>query len=144
MLLMTPKRCKIRGALFFVWLVCISSLHLGCATGYQPISSSGGYSVDQLSNDSFTVRFVGNYSASRERVRDLARLRACETCIQHGFRYFSVLEDFSGEHSVFPPFGIRNLFRVLRIQCFNDRPATAECLDAESNQQMVRQKYGLN
>lgn len=64
----------------------------GCATAYQQQGFSGGYSETQLAPDVFRVNFKGNGYTSAERTQDFALLRAAESSLEKGFRYFALLD----------------------------------------------------
>ena len=67
----------------------------GCATPYQSTGFTGGYSETQLAPDVFRVYFRGNGYTSGERAEDFAMLRAADTCLQHGFTCFALLDERS-------------------------------------------------
>jgi hypothetical protein len=74
-------------------LVLLSAAMLsGCATTYQKVSLTGGYSETQLGENIFQVSFKGNGYTSRERVSDFTLLRSAEIAIKNGYRYFVVVE----------------------------------------------------
>ena len=64
----------------------------GC-TPYQKIGTSvaGGHSFRQLSADVFTVVFLANGFTQPKRASDFALLRAAEVCLEHSFKYFSII-----------------------------------------------------
>jgi len=68
----------------------------GCATPYQKVGLSGGYSDTRLQDNVFTVNFRGNGYTSRERSSDFALLRCAELAIKNGFNFFAI-EDSSQE-----------------------------------------------
>lgn len=65
----------------------------GCATQYQRVGLSGGYSEVQLAENVFKVTFRGNGYTSREKAADFALLRSAELALEHGFKYFAVIDD---------------------------------------------------
>jgi len=65
---------------------------VGCATGYQPKSFTGGYTDMKLQDNIYRVTFKGNGYSSMERAGDFALLRSAEVTIQNGYKYFIVLE----------------------------------------------------
>ncbi len=67
----------------------------GCATPYQPVGLGGGYSETQLAPDVFRVNVRGNGYTSNERAQDFALLRAAELTLQHGFKYFAIIDESS-------------------------------------------------
>jgi hypothetical protein len=73
-------------------------LLLGCswATPYQPKGLSGGYSEDQLSENTFRVSFLGNAAVSSVQASDFALLRASELALEHGYTYLVITDIASG------------------------------------------------
>lgn len=66
-----------------------------CATSYQNSGFTGGYSETQLDENVFKVSFRGNGYTSRERASDFALLRSAELTLQHGYRYFVIVDEQS-------------------------------------------------
>jgi hypothetical protein len=75
-------------AFAFVSITC-----LGCATPYQPVGFTGGFSETQLAPDLFRITFEGNGYTSTERAQDFALLRAADLCTEHGFKYFAIANE---------------------------------------------------
>lgn len=73
-----------------VFIVLLSALLAGCATGYQAQGLSGGYSSTQYAPNIFNVSFSGNGFTGRGKAADFALLRSAEITIENGFRYFSI------------------------------------------------------
>lgn len=67
----------------------------GCATKYQASGLSGGFTETQLDANVFRVTFNGNASTPSERAADFALLRSAELTLQHGYRYFAVMDALS-------------------------------------------------
>lgn len=67
-------------------------LLVGCATSYQPQSFSGGFSETQLDTNVFTVTFKGNGFTGRDKANDFALLRSAELALEHGFKYFAIVD----------------------------------------------------
>ena len=67
-------------------------LVLGCATPYKSSGFRGGYSETQLDENVFKVSFRGNGYTGRERASDFALLRCSELALQHGYKYFVVVD----------------------------------------------------
>jgi hypothetical protein len=63
---------------------------VGCATGYQPQSFTGGYSEFLTAPDEAVITFHGNGYTSGERVVEMTGLRCAEVTLSHGYRYFVV------------------------------------------------------
>jgi len=78
--------------LLYILNVIIIIVISSCATTYQRVGFTGGYSETQLGDNIFQVSFRGNGYTSRERVSDFALLRSAELALEHGFRYFVIVE----------------------------------------------------
>ena len=75
---------------------------VGCATPYQPLGFTGGYSELPLSDNVFKVSFAGNGYTGRNTVADYALLRSAEVSLSKGYRYFIVTDERSySDHSTF-------------------------------------------
>jgi hypothetical protein len=72
-------------------LISIFVLLQGCATAYQKTGFSGGYSETQLDKNVFNVSFRGNGFTSHERVADFTLLRSAELTLEHGYKYFAII-----------------------------------------------------
>ena len=79
-------------AVSFIFIAIVAIVLLGCATPYQRVGFTGGYSETQLGDNIFQVSFRGNGYTSRERASDFALLRSAELALEHGFRYFVIIE----------------------------------------------------
>ena len=84
-------------------LLAILALLVGCATEYQPAGVGGGYSETIYSPDVFRVHFDGNEHTPVERSRDFALLRAAELTLQHGYKYFVVINQTTQVANAAPP-----------------------------------------
>jgi len=77
---------------------------VGCATPYQKLGTSitGGYQYQRLTENAFTVSFLGNGFTSPTRASDFALLRAAEIALEHNYAYFTILgdRDLSGTDNV--------------------------------------------
>lgn len=78
-------------------IITLLAVMFGCATAYQPVSFSGGFSETRLGENVFQVSFRGNGYTSRERASDFSLLRSAEIALENGFRYFVVVD--SEKHS---------------------------------------------
>jgi hypothetical protein len=63
----------------------------GCATSYQPIDYSGGYSERQTGEATFHVTFRGNAYTEMQRASDYTLPRSAEVALSHGFKFFIVV-----------------------------------------------------
>jgi len=77
-------------AIFPIALIII--FFSGCATPYQSVGLTGGYSETQLDENVFKVNFRGNGYTSSERAADLCLLRSAELCKLAGYSYFIIVE----------------------------------------------------
>lgn len=73
----------------FTFLVIV--FFTACATKYQPLSYTGGYSETRISEDTFNVYFKGNGRVTFERSNDFTLLRSAELAIMNGYNYFEVV-----------------------------------------------------
>lgn len=64
----------------------------GCATAYQRVGFTGGYSETQLRENIFEVSFRGNAYTSRERASDFSLLRSAEVALENSYRYFVIVD----------------------------------------------------
>ena len=74
------------------WVILVISILIisGCATKYQTVGFTGGYSETRLGNNIFNVSFKGNGYTSREKTADFTLLRSAELCLKNGFKYFII------------------------------------------------------
>lgn len=79
----------------FVIVLFSLILLTGCATKYQSVGFTGGYSETKLGENIFQVTFEGNGYTSTTRANDLALLRASELAITNGYKYFIITSSFS-------------------------------------------------
>lgn len=75
-------------------LLCVLVLS-SCATTYQPLGPTGGYSDIELGNDEYDVSFKGNPLITEAQVRDMALLRCAELTLAHDHESFVVWADSS-------------------------------------------------
>jgi uncharacterized lipoprotein YajG len=72
--------------------ILVAALALaGCATPYQPMGATGGYSELKLNEDTYLVTVAGNGYTSADRAQKIALLRAAELTIQSGFQRFIIV-----------------------------------------------------
>jgi hypothetical protein len=69
----------------WIWL-------FGCATSYQPQGMTGGFTSTQLEKNSFVVTFKGNAYTERYKADDYVLLRSAEIALEHGYKYFRVVD----------------------------------------------------
>lgn len=63
---------------------------LGCATAYKPEGFAGGYSDNQITEDTFFVSFRGNGYIKKGQVLTYFLLRCAEITNQNGYEYFVI------------------------------------------------------
>jgi hypothetical protein len=78
--------------LVLVLVFAFLGLFAGCATPYQKAGATGGYSETRLDEHVARVVFNGNGYTSGERAADFCMLRCAELTLEHGCRYFTVLQ----------------------------------------------------
>lgn len=64
----------------------------GCATTYQPVGFTGGFSETQLAPDVFNVTFKGNGYTAQDKANDFTLLRSAEIALENGFNYFVIVD----------------------------------------------------
>jgi hypothetical protein len=85
--------------------LALSLLFAGCATDYGPQGFTGGYSGFLTAPNEAVIIFHGNGYTRPESVVEMAALRCAEVTIQHGYRYFVLMNvaDLSGTSSFTTP-----------------------------------------
>lgn len=75
------------------WMILVITVFIfnGCATKYQSMGFTGGYTETRLGDNIFNVSFRGNGYTSRQRATDFALLRSAELCLQNNFKYFVIV-----------------------------------------------------
>ena len=79
-------RPMLAAALLTVLAACTVS-----PTPYQVEGENGGYSEQQIEEDRYSVKFVGNSATPRDTVEEYALFRAAEVTLEHGHDYFKVV-----------------------------------------------------
>lgn len=75
------------------FLVLILAIMIGgCATTYQRVGFTGGYSETQLGENVFQVSFRGNGYTSYQRASDFSLLRSAEVALENGYNYFIIVD----------------------------------------------------
>ncbi len=72
-------------------------LLLSCAVTYRPMNASGGYSENQMNENTFEVTFEGNQYNTLDQVRTYLTYRCAELTLQQGLSHFLIIEDQSYE-----------------------------------------------
>jgi len=73
-------------------ILLLSSALAACATAYQSVGLTGGYSETQLGDNIFQVYFKGNGFTSREQATDFSLLRSAELTLENGFTHFIIVD----------------------------------------------------
>jgi hypothetical protein len=92
----------------FLRIVFMSLAALGlsaCATSYQPLGLSGGFSETQLDKHVFRVSFNRNGYTSLSRAEDFTLLRSAELALKNGFSHFVIIDGRLGPDyaTIIPP-----------------------------------------
>lgn len=80
----------VRHALATSGLVAAAFVLSGCATGYEPMGTRGGYREIRVTDRSYIVEFAGNDLTSKEIVWNFWVYRCAELTRERGFAYFAV------------------------------------------------------
>jgi hypothetical protein len=167
-----PARSLVAPIVFAMSLIT-GALICGCATSYRPAHGGKGYTDSQILSNEFSVGFQGNGQTTLEDVYDFALLRSAEVVLEHGGRFFAVMDasNTSSLHTfmlrqryysgAMAPggFGIpaasgyivdvqepKTDFKpgtLLRIKCFAEKPVKPFTYDAAELRRTLRAKHGL-
>ena len=146
-------------------LVVISLFLAACATQYQNQGFSGGFSENQLSDDTFDVVFNGNGYTSRQRASDLNLLRSAELSLESGFSHFIILDRsasvdrstsvttsntvVTGGYGSINATSFGTTIPIAkpssrnRIRCFKEKPEGIFSYDAQIVYKNLSEKYGV-
>ncbi len=72
--------------------LCLIVVLTACATPYQKLGFSGGFSETQLDVNVFRVSYKGDTVITHETVADYALLRSAELTLTNGYNYFIIVE----------------------------------------------------
>lgn len=73
----------------------VSSLLIGCATGYHPEGLSGGFKEYQVNSDIYAIGFSGNGYTSSGTAYEYTLRRAAELTLEKGYKYFVIKKSAS-------------------------------------------------
>lgn len=76
-------------------LIPLFLLIASCATGYHPMSLSGGFEEFRLGEDTYSVTFSGNEYTNRDKAYQYALRRSAELTRLNGYRYFKIVDSVS-------------------------------------------------
>lgn len=86
----------IKRSLFIATLTGVIVLTLlGCAVKYVPIKATGGYLEEQITDDSYVVKFIGNQYNNMDQIRIYVAYRSAEIALENGYSHFLIEEDAS-------------------------------------------------
>ena len=102
---MKPASITIAAAAAFLTACTVSP------TPYQVEGEGGGYSEQQIEDNRYSVKFVGNTATPRDTVEEYALFRAAEVTLENGHDYFKVVSReiepvVNSRGGVFPRIGI--------------------------------------
>lgn len=146
-----------------IMLLLILSLLVGCATTYQNFGIMGKYSEKRLENNKFKISFKGKGFISKKQAEDFALLKCAKTSLQHGYRYFIVIEEdmkltrkektrkvtSRNKHTdvkqvTITKETIKEPKALKTILCFNEPNTRFFTYDAETVYRRIRDKYDLD
>lgn len=138
------------------YFLCVVSLMLaGCASQYQPIAFSGGYSDMRMQENVFVVTYRGNGFTSDIRAKDFALLHCAEVTLKNGYKYFVISgpgsETTVTQESTYGAFGpawqsvnkpdVR--YTITAYHNKEDAPKGAALMDANLVQDNIKTQYKL-
>lgn len=116
----------------------------GCATSYQPMGYSGGYTERPIKEDVYIVTFKGNGFTAPERVRRYAMYRAAELTKEKGYDYFFVINQSTAtkEHVTHQESAETDCYQTATgVECETD-PGTTHTTDKSTTRLKVHMKQG--
>ena len=115
----------------------------GCATTYQPQGLSGGFSETQIDTNVFTVTFKGNGYTGQDKANDFTLLRSAELTLEHGFKYFVVVDALQySKNSIGQTYNISKPRSSNTIICFSEK-SQGFSYNAEFIVKSLKQKHGI-
>ncbi|TCS36613.1 hypothetical protein EDC30_106155 [Paucimonas lemoignei] len=72
---------------------------VGCATSYQPLGMTGGFSETRISDDTYQVKFSGNGNTSGDKVWYYWIYRCAELTKSKGYNAFVLISDKAASNS---------------------------------------------
>lgn len=84
---------KLKNILLLTGLLFLAT----CATTYQPLGPTGGYTDKALGNDEYDVSFKGNPLLEEKQIRDMALLRCAVITLEQGHASFIIWADSSNK-----------------------------------------------
>ena len=65
----------------------------GCATAYQKLGATGGYTEKEAQPGVWAIKFQGNGNTTEDETKDYARLRATEIAVMKKLPYLTILNE---------------------------------------------------
>lgn len=118
-------------------LIALSLLVCSCATKYgEEGFFSNGYADFRCSEDTFVITFKANEYTKSGKVMQYALYRASEVTLQHGYSYFTIIDQSDTTRSSFSiSSGTVSKHHFpslcLTIKCFIEKPSDPNAIDAE-------------
>ena len=122
-------------------LTVIALAMVGCATEYQTVGFTGGYSESWLSDTRARIRYDGNGFSTMERIQDFAVLRAADLGASRAFTHLVVVSQKATTEQL--QRGSMRPCVVLLIDYYHGSPAGMNSFCIRNIQQAVMQKYEL-
>lgn len=121
---------------------------IGCATPYQSVGTAGGFSYSQYDEKIFEVTFSGNIYTTVDQVRDYAKLKGAELCVDSGYSYLTILKSESHSSAVITePSGLtwESSFpsAKIKLECFETHSKNSKSYDANALSSELKKKYNL-
>lgn len=121
---------------------------IGCATPYQSVGTAGGFSYSQYDEKIFEVTFSGNLYTTVDQVRDYAKLKGAELCVDSGYSYLTILKSESHSSAVITePSGLtwESSFpsAKIKLECFETNSKNSKSYDANALSSELKKKYNL-
>lgn len=120
----------------------------GCATMYQSLGMTGGYTDKQLGPDKYLVTFNGNGFTSPMRASDFALMRGAELALMHGYKYIVVFNSDTAmnEDDIWNGFTVQASFkptsRYIILATRNPPTQFKTYFDAEKLYEDTAREYG--
>ncbi len=128
----------------FCIVVFFTVLLSGCATSYQPLGYSGGYTEQPIKENVYIVTFKGNGFTAPERVRRYAIYRAAELTKEKGYDYFLVVNQSTEtkEHVTHKESAETNCYQTATGVACETEPGTTHTTDKSTTKLKVHMKQG--
>ena len=99
-------------------LLAFTLAFAGCATPYQQKKGGRfGYSDVRLSQETYTIRFLGNKDTSIEQAQENCYRRAAELAVEQGYKFIVVLDSKNDA-------GEKHISYTITVKFHKQRPET--------------------